>query len=509
MIQFFTWDTLLEDLTWWKHFENEIPRLVELGFTQVWLPPMNKAAQKRGHGYDAYDLWDLGEFNQKGSISTRWGSREELIQACQVARQHGLDILIDAVLNHKHGGDSTEKAQAIPSNPENRLKDAGNQREIETWTIFNYAGRAGKYSKFRWNQSHFTGQFTWKEARLLFVLSDGEFEGVDFDQKTKSNAIYRFVGPGHKGWSRNVDRELGNYDYLMGNDIDHRHPDVRDDLFNWGAWILDTTGASGYRLDAIKHIDRNFLIDFIRSSREKTNQDRLFCVSEYWSGEQLILSKSIRRLLPYVRMFKGETAFFDVPLHMNLCQASRQRSRFDLRTIFNGTLVQVKPRDAVTFVDNHDTVKLSTSRSDCSIYVQVEPAFKIQAYALILLRGVGHPCVFYGDLFPNKDYYNENVGRNIALLIEARKNFAYGPLEEYFHDRNCIGFVRKGDAKHPGCAVIISNKEEDSGTFLHNLRMNVGKVSFSVPPIGKCWNNVSELYDPARGVWVKGGDVSA
>ncbi|KAF5359370.1 hypothetical protein D9756_003471 [Leucocoprinus leucothites] len=92
---------------------------------------------------------------------------------------------------------------------------------------------------------------------------------------------------------------------------------------------------------------------------------------------------------------------------------------------------------------------------------KLEPAFKAQAYALILLRGAGHPCVFYGDLFPNQEYYNESVGRNIALLVEARRKFAYGPLEEYFHDRNCIGFVRKGDTKHPGCAVILSNKEEE------------------------------------------------
>lgn len=45
-IQFFTWDTLQDNISWWKHFENEVPHLVQLGFTQVWLPPMNKAAQK-------------------------------------------------------------------------------------------------------------------------------------------------------------------------------------------------------------------------------------------------------------------------------------------------------------------------------------------------------------------------------------------------------------------------------------------------------------------------------
>ena len=69
-------------------------------------------------------------------------------------------------------------------------------------------------------------------------------------------------------------------------------------------------------------------------------------------------------------------------------------------------------------------------------------------------------CVFYGDLYPNHEGYNENTARNLTLLIEARKKFAYGPTEEYLADKNCIGFVRKGTATHNGCAVIMSNKED-------------------------------------------------
>lgn len=43
--------------------------------------------------------WDLGEFRQKGSIATRWGTKAELLQACRIAKQYGIDILIDAILN--------------------------------------------------------------------------------------------------------------------------------------------------------------------------------------------------------------------------------------------------------------------------------------------------------------------------------------------------------------------------------------------------------------------------
>ncbi|KAF8233221.1 glycoside hydrolase family 13 protein [Tricholoma matsutake] len=448
MLQFFTWESQHESMSWWRHLEAEIPVLGKMGFTQIWLPPPNKASVTDGRGYDAYDLWDLGEFDQKGAVQTRWGTKEELLHACDVAKQHSIDILMDAVLNHKLGADRLEQVVAVPVNEQNRLKNAGPEREIDGWTAFDFPGRGEKYSALRWTHEHFTG--------------------LDWDDRTQTKAIYRLTGKGHKGWSRHVDSELGNYDYLLGLDasgIDHRHPAVQTDLLQWGCWILETTNATGFRLDAIKHIDRKFLLRFLQSVRAQSGISKMFAVcvltswsAEYWSG-------SLKMILPYIRAFKGETAFFDVPLHMNFNRASEQRSRYDLRTILKDTIVNVKPDDAVTFVDNHDTVKGQSLES------WVDDDFKIQAYSLILLRGHGYPCVFYGDLYPNRECFNERISKDLILLIEVRKLFAYGQTQDYFADKNCIGFVRTGDATHAGCAVLISNKEND---FVHSIRMHVG-----------------------------------
>jgi hypothetical protein len=49
-----------------------------------------------------------------------------------------------------------------------------------------------------------------------------------------------------------------------------------------------------------------------------------------------------------------QTAFFDVPLHDNFYHASRRR--YDLRRILDNTLLKARPNDAVTFVDNHESV---------------------------------------------------------------------------------------------------------------------------------------------------------
>ncbi|EPQ54105.1 glycoside hydrolase family 13 protein [Gloeophyllum trabeum ATCC 11539] len=431
MIQFFTWDSKHTHMSWWEHFQTQVPALQELGVTQVWLPPPNKAMDsKRGRGYDAYDLWDLGEFPQKGSTSTRWGTKDQLLSAIASAREHKIDVLVDAVLNHKMGADRSERFVAVPVAPDNRLKDIGPPREIEAWTAFDFPGRGDKYSSMRWTHEHFTG--------------------IDWDHLTKNNAVYRIPTDRRKGWSHLVDNELGNYDYLMGADIDHNHPEVREDIFAWGPWVLDTTGAAGFRLDAIKHIDRGFLLEF-----------RMFAVAEYWSA-------NIKLILPYIKAFQGQVAFFDVPLHGNFHRASHLGHQYDLRTIFDNSIVKYRPGDAVTFVDNHDT------QIGQSLESWVGDNFKLQAYALILLHTGGHPCVFYGDLYPNTECYNKHIALKLAFLMRARKVYAYGSCIDYFKSRNCIGFVRTGDKQHDGCAVVLSNAQLGTHDAIPGVRMNVG-----------------------------------
>lgn len=41
------------------------------------------------------------------------------------------------------------------------------------------------------------------------------------DDGSGKNVIYLVTGRGHRGWSRNVTKELGNYDYLMGMNVSY------------------------------------------------------------------------------------------------------------------------------------------------------------------------------------------------------------------------------------------------------------------------------------------------
>jgi len=157
-------------------------------------------------------------------------------------------------------------------------------------------------------------------------------------------------------------------------------------------------------------------------------------------------------------------SLFDSSLHHNLHVASNQGKDFDMRKIFDDTLVKAMPDKAVTVVDNHDTQPLQ------ALEAPVEKWFKPLAYALILLRQEGYPCLFYPDLFgahytdkgkDGNDYeiFLDKV-EELESLMHARNNFAYGTQRDYFDHGNCIGWTREGNEEHEGCAVLMTNGDD-------------------------------------------------
>lgn len=112
MLQAFYWDCpVVENLEheWWTEIKNRIPTLQQAGFTALWLPPVSKAASWKSMGYDPYDYYDLGEFDQKGGKPTWFGSKSELLDLVQTAHTHGMQVYADLVLNHNSGGDVQEQ----------------------------------------------------------------------------------------------------------------------------------------------------------------------------------------------------------------------------------------------------------------------------------------------------------------------------------------------------------------------------------------------------------------
>jgi len=230
-----------------------------LGYLECGFPPCTKAISSKDVGYAVYDLYDLGEFDQKGCQQTKYGTKQELQEAIQALHNNNLKVYADVVLNHKAGADETERFQVVKVDPQARELNVSEPFEIEGWTKFNYPGRNGKYSDFQWNSTHFTG--------------------TDLDQTTGLNSIYRILGE-NKYWSKNVDTEFGIYDYLMYANVDYQHPEVVAETLSWGEWFINELQLDGLRLDAIKLLNEEFIEQFVRTMREKVKKD-IFVVGEY------------------------------------------------------------------------------------------------------------------------------------------------------------------------------------------------------------------------------------
>lgn len=435
MIQFFHWysdgDGQLYDQA-----ATAADYLKELGISAVWFPPAYKASGG-GYsvGYDPYDLYDLGEFDQKGTIPTKYGTKEQYVAACKTLQEKEIAVIADIVLNHKAGGDEKEQFHAVRVNPENRQENLSEPFEIESYTKFTFPGRGDQYSDFKWDFSCFSG----------VDYAEGEEPG-----------IFQIIHDHGDGWEEMIDDEKGNYDYLMYNDIEHRNLFVREELNRWAVWYHDQIHFDGVRLDAVKHQSPKFYKEWLQLLRSNTGKN-IFAVGEYWAPGELPL------LERYIEATEGCMSLFDSSLQHNFHQASLAGEHYDLRTIFDETLTQSNPVLSVTVVDNHDTQPLQ------ELEAPVEHWFKPIAYALILLRESGYPCVFYPDLFgghytdKDKEGNDQEIFLNkvekIEELLKARKQFAYGAQRDYFEDANCLGWVREGDNEHPGCAVVLSNKE--------------------------------------------------
>ena len=92
MLQAFYWDcpqTENREHQWWSFIKSKLPAIAQAGFTALWLPPANKAASWKSMGYDPYDYYDLGEFDQKGGVPTWFGSKADLLDLIESAHALG------------------------------------------------------------------------------------------------------------------------------------------------------------------------------------------------------------------------------------------------------------------------------------------------------------------------------------------------------------------------------------------------------------------------------------
>ena len=482
LFQAFHWYTKGEG-SLWHDIEKRAEQLAALGISHVWLPPAYKGSSGAASvGYDTYDLFDLGEFDQKGSVATKYGDRATFEQACSALEARGIRVIHDVVFNHKMGADEKEAVRVRRVNENDRTQVEGEEFDALAYTRFTFPGRNGQHSKFVWDKMCFSG--------------------VDHIEDPDETGVFKLINEYGEGeWNAEVDEEFGNYDFLLGADVEFRNNAVREELKYWGRWLGEQVPVGGFRLDATKHIPAWFVREWVGHMRDHYGSD-LFVVAEYWHPDMDALNS-------YLEKVDRQLMLFDVALHHQFHDASKLGRDFDMRTIFDGSLVSALPEHAVTLVDNHDTQPLQ------SLEATVEPWFKPLAYALILLREQGLPCIFAPDLdgARYRDEGNDGNDHDVELpaiaclpkLIEARRRFANGQQTDLFEHPFCIGFVRHGTAEQPGCVVVMSNG--DASEIIADLGQDQANTKFR-DFLGHREDEVTVGDDGKGNFPVDGGSVS-
>ena len=106
LMQAFYWDVPAGG-TWWNTVKGKIASWDAAGISAIWLPPVSKAQNGPfSMGYDPFDYYDFGQYNQMGSTETRFGSKTELTGLITQAHNYNIDVYADMVLNHNSGGAS-------------------------------------------------------------------------------------------------------------------------------------------------------------------------------------------------------------------------------------------------------------------------------------------------------------------------------------------------------------------------------------------------------------------
>ncbi len=185
---------------WWDHLAKQANQLRTSGFSAIWLPPPLKGASGSfSNGYDVFDDYDLGSKNQKGTIPTRYGTREQLARCAAVMRANGLDIYVDVVANQRDGDDGH--------------------------FVFEYTDAFGQPAKGRFSKGPDD-----------FHPNVPEDPGVFDDRFQFGRDLAPINGEGHR---------------------------VFNGLLDAGDWLTRALDVQGYRLDDVKGISTEFLLPFL------------------------------------------------------------------------------------------------------------------------------------------------------------------------------------------------------------------------------------------------------
>ncbi len=246
--------------TSWNEIALKMPELAEAGYDSLWLPPPTKGSGGLSVGYDLFDRFDLGSKDQRGTVSTRYGTEADLINLITVAHRFGIRVYFDNVMNHNAfdvpgysaGTPIDIYPGLVPEDFHLRLTSEGYYRKWDniadwsnTWQIQhrNFSDLIDLAQEPGTTNQNFglTEGSTFPKISLLRQPNNPEYYCFD------ANGNYVGFGANNGLTATYLQAHASYYSEY-----------VQDFLNRSARWILDRTKADGLRLDAVKHVPYDF-----------------------------------------------------------------------------------------------------------------------------------------------------------------------------------------------------------------------------------------------------------
>ncbi|KAF8663607.1 hypothetical protein HU200_055329 [Digitaria exilis] len=210
-------------------------------------------------------------------------------------------------------------------------------------------------------------------------------------------------------------------DYKPAPDLDHLNDRVRTELTQWLNWLKADVGFDGWRLSFANGYSAAVAAMYINNTAPDVAVGEIWTDMAYGGDGKPLADQDAHRqiLAAWVDAVGGPAAAFDYTTK-GVLQAALNYSELWRMQDAQGNapgMIGVRPAQAVTFVDNHDT----GSKTQHSW--PFPPGMVLQGYAYILTHP-GIPCVFYDHFF------DPSMKDQITKMIKIRTQNKIGPASK-------------------------------------------------------------------------------
>jgi trehalose synthase len=358
---------------------ERIDYLAGLGVSCVWLMPF-QPSPNRDDGYDITDHF---------GVDSRLGSLGDFVALVRTAKDRGLRVIIDLVVNHTS--------------------------DRHPWFR---AARASRTSEFR--EFYVWADVPPDEPKAEVVFPDAEDSIWTFDEKAGQYYLHHF--------------------YAHQPDVNIANPRVRNEIAKIvGFWL--ELGVDGFRIDAVPFLLETGGIagdveldphDFLRDLRSFISRRR---------GDALLLGEVNLPPADLRRFFGGADGdevqlLFNFPLMQAIYLAFARQDSAPLAAALTGTRHHSDDQQYANFLRNHDELTLDQLTPDerAEVFAAFGPDEDMQLFGRGLRRRL--PSMFGGDAqrirmayslllsLPGTPvlFYGEEIGMAENLIIDGRSS---------------------------------------------------------------------------------------